>query len=191
MKKQNNKLIQKMENTLRLGGKSEKTILNYSCAIKRFYKFFENKDISKFKEEDILNYIKKNYLDKSCSANTYNMNICAIKYFYSVNFDINLNNKLLPHSKLYKKLPKALDKDTFLTILNNEHNLKHKCWLLLGYCSGLRVEEVAQIKFEDINSKEHRLKVLGKRKKERYTLLPDITIKYLRLYYKKFFMIRT
>ena len=48
-----------MENTLRLGGKSEKTILNYSCAIKRFYKFFKNKDISKFKEEDILNYIKR------------------------------------------------------------------------------------------------------------------------------------
>ena len=59
LKNQREKLIQKMENTLRIGGRSEKTILNYSCAIKRFYKFFENKDISKFKEEDILNYIKR------------------------------------------------------------------------------------------------------------------------------------
>lgn len=185
MKNQKEKLIQKMENTLKLGGKSEKTILNYSCAIKRFYGFFENKDISKLKEEDILEYMQKKYLNKSCSANTYNMNICAIKYFYSVNFNINLNDKLLPHSKLAKKLPKTLDKDTFIKILNDEKNLEHKCWLLLGYCSGLRVEEVSSVKFEDIDSAGHKLKVFGKRKKERFTFLADITIKYLRLYYKQ------
>ena len=185
MKNQREKLIQKMENTLRLGGKSEKTILNYSCAIKRFCDFFEKKDISKLNEEDILKYIKKKYLDKSCSANTYNMNICAIKYFYNVNFNINLDDKLLPHSKLAKKLPKTLDKDTFIKILNDEKNLEHKCWLLLGYCSGLRVEEVSLVKFEDIDSAGHKLKVFGKRKKERFTFLADITIKYLRLYYKQ------
>ena len=180
-----------MENTLRIGGRSEKTILNYSCAIKRFYSFFEKKDISKLKEEDILKYIQKKYLNKSCSANTYNMNICAIKYFYSINFNIKLNDKLLPHSKLAKKLPKTINRNTFIKILNEEPNLKHKCWLLLGYCSGLRVTEVAQVKIEDINSLEHKLKVFGKGKKERFTLLADITIEYLRLYYKKFFMIRT
>lgn len=176
-----------MENTLRLGGKSEKTILNYSCVIRRFYNFFQKKDISKLNEDNILKYIKKKYLDKNCSANTYNMNICAIKYFYSVNFNISLNDKLLPHSKLAKKLPTTLDKDTFIKILNDEKNLKHKCWLLLGYCSGLRVEEVATVKIEDIISKEHKLKVFGKRKKERYTFLADITIKFFRLYYVDYY----
>ena len=188
MKNQRKKLLQKMENTLRIGGRSEKTILNYSCAINRFYDFFEKKDISKLNEEDILDYIKKKYLDKSCSANTYNMNIAAIKYFYSVNFGIELNDKLLPHSKLAKKLPQTLDKDTFIKILNNEKNLKHKCWLLLGYCSGLRVDEVAKVKIEDIDSNGHKLKVFGKRKKERYTLLADITIKYLRLYFIDYYL---
>ena len=188
MKNQRKDLLQKMENTLRIGGKSEKTILNYSCAIKRFYDFFKKKDISKLNEENILEYIKKKYLDKSCSANTYNMNICAIKYFYSVNFNIKLNDKLLPHSKLAKRLPKTIDKATFIKILNDEKNLKHKCWLLLGYCSGLRVEEVAQVKIEDIDSEGHRLKIFGKRKKERFTFLADITIKYLRLYYKDYYL---
>lgn len=89
---------------------------------------------------------------------------------------------MLPHAKLTKKLPTTIDKKTFLKILNEEQNLKHKCWLLLGYCSGLRIEEVASVKIKDINSKEHELKVLGKRKKERLTILPDITIKYLRLF---------
>lgn len=60
MENQREELIQKMENTLRLGGKSEKTILNYSCAIRRFFNFFPKNDISKLNEEDILKYIKKN-----------------------------------------------------------------------------------------------------------------------------------
>lgn len=176
--------IQKVIDILTMGGRSKKTIDNYVCAISRFLDYFEGKDISKLNESDVIEYIKNNYLNKQCAANTYNMNISAIKYFYSVNYNKELNNKLLPHAKLVKKLPTIIEKETFITILNEEKNLKHKCWLLLGYCSGLRIEEVVRVKIKDINSKEHELKILGKRKKERFTVLPDITIKYLRLYYK-------
>ena len=56
--------------------------------------------------------------------------------------------------------------------------------LLLAFCCGLRSSEVVSIKIENINAKEHKLKVLGKRGKERYTILPDIVIKFLRLYCK-------
>ena len=35
-------------------------------------------------------------------------------------------------------------------IINEEKNLKHKCWLLLGFCSGLRVNEIAKLKIEDL-----------------------------------------
>lgn len=91
---------------------------------------------------------------------------------------------MLPRAKLTKKIPITLEKQTFLKILNEEKNLRHKCWLLLAYCSGLRAEEIATVEIKNINAKEHKLKVLGKRKKERYTFLPDITITYLRHYYK-------
>ena len=86
--------------------------------------------------------------------------------FYSVNYNKELNNKLLPHAKLVKKLPTIIEKETFIAILNEEKNLKHKCWLLLGYCSCLRIEEVVRVKIKDINSKEHELKIYGKSIKE-------------------------
>ena len=184
MNSQRQKLVNKVINTLKMGGRSEKTIKNYVSAINRFLEAFKYKQISIIKEEDIINYMKYKYLNKNCSAHTYNMNISAIKYFYSINYNKEFNNNLLPHAKFTKKLPTIIEKETFIKIFNEESNLKHKCWLLLGYCSGLRVEEVAKVTIQDINSKEHKLKVLGKRKKERYTVLPDITIKYLRLYYK-------
>lgn len=178
------KRIEKVIETLRLGARSEGTIENYAHAIHRFLNFFKDKDVSTFTEEDIIEYIKTAYLKKNCSVQTYNMNLSAIKFFYSINFNKEFNAKLLPRAKSTKKLPVILEKDVFLRILNGEENLKHKCWLLLAYCSGLRAEEVATVEIKNIFSKEHKLKVLGKRKKERYTFLPDITIKYLRLYYE-------
>lgn len=184
MKTEKEKSIEKVAMTLKLGRRSEKTILNYTCAIDRFFNYYNNKDISKFEENDIIEYLMHNYIDKGCSANTYNMNIYAIKFLYGICFSKEFNCKLLPHAKVTKKLPLAIDNDIFNEVLNNEKNLKYKCWLLLAFYSGLRVDEVAKIKIENIDSKEHKLKVLGKGKKERLTFLPDITIKYLRLYYK-------
>lgn len=178
---------QRVIDTLKIGGKSEKTIANYVCAINRFLKYFEKKNIQELNEIDIIEYLKHNYLNKNCATTTYNMNISAIKFFYSVNFNKEFNSKLLPHAKLAKKIPTTIDKDTFASIFYGEKSLKHKCWLLLAYCSGLRAEEIANIKLKDINADEHQLKVLGKRKKERFTVLPDITIRYMRLYYKSYY----
>ena len=178
------KRIQRVIETLQMGARSEKTVENYVYAIYRFLTYFEGKDISKLKEKDIIEYIQTTYLKRNCSVHTYNMNISAIKYFYAINWNKEFNPKLLPHAKLIKRLPTTIEKEMFLKILNEEDNLRHKCWLLLAYCSGLRANEVATIKIKNIDAKEHKLKVLGKGKKERYTYLPDITIKYLRLYYK-------
>lgn len=144
--------IQKVIDTLKIGGRSDKTIQNYVYAIHRFLKYFEDKDISTLNESDILQYAKCRYFDNNCAGNTYNMNLSAIKFFYSINFNKNFNNKLLPHAKLAKKIPTTIDKDTFNKIFYGEKSLKHKCWLLLAYCSGLRAEEVASVKLKDINA---------------------------------------
>ena len=69
---------------------------------------------------------------------------------------------MLPTSKVRKRYPTIISKEQFLNIVNNEENLEHKCWLLLSFCCGLRICEIASLKIENINSKEHKLKVLGK-----------------------------
>ena len=177
--------LEKCEETLRMGGRSEVTIRNYIYSIKHFLNFYSNKkDISKFKEKQIIDYLKRNYLNNCCKASTYNFNLAAIKYFYSVCFNITFNNYLLPKAKISKKLPVIMDKSNFLNMINKEHNLEHKCFLALGFCCGLRAFETASIRIENIDSKNHKLKVIGKGNKERYTILPDIVIKLLKSYYK-------
>ena len=181
--KNKKKWIEKVKDTLELGGKSDKTFINYKSHINRFLNYYdENIEINKLSENQIIDYIKKEYIDlKRCSASL-NVGICSIKFLYSVCFNKKLNNDLLPSTKLKRKMPTIISKDLFLKIFNEENCLKHKCWLLLAFCSGLRVNEVATLKIEDIFPNEHKLKILGKGNKERYTILPDIVTKFLRLY---------
>ena len=63
--------------------------------------------------------------------------------------------------------------------------MKYKCWLILAFCSGLRVDEIAKLRIENTYPNEHKLKILRKGNKERYTILPDIVTKFLRLYCKE------
>ena len=184
--KNKEKWVKQVEDILKLGGRSIRTIDNYRSCINRFLSYYPNdKNIKLLKEKDIIFYFINEIDTKGKSNDTYNLNLCAIKFLFSVCFNKELNRKLLPTKKLQKKLPTIISKKEFLNIFNNEKNLKHQCWLLLAFCSGLRVEEIATLKIENIFSKEHKLKVLGKRNKERFTILPDIVIKFLRLYYKK------
>ena len=178
--------IEKVHENLILRGRSNRTYENYKSALQRFFDYYpEDTKIKKLKEEDIINFLMQEILNKNKCGSTLNLMVCAIRLCYSVNFGIELNKTLLPSSKQRKKLPTILPKDDFLKIVRNVKCVKYQCWLLLAFYSGLRVDEVSRIKIEDINAKEHKLKVLGKGNKERYTFLPDITIKALREYYRQ------
>lgn len=179
--------LNKVYETMKIGGKSDKTYLNYKSHIKRFLEYYpENTNFKKFDEDNILEYLKVNYLKYNRCADTLNIAECSIRFLFSICFDIELNKKKLPSCKIKKRIPTILPKNDFITIFNNENNIKHKCWLILAFCSGLRVDEVANLKIEDLSSKEHKIKVLGKGFKERYTILPNISIKILALYCKKY-----
>ena len=184
--KNKKKWIEKVKDTLELGGKSDKTFINYKSHINRFLNYYdENIEINKLSENQIIDYIKKEYIDSNRCSASLNVGICSIRFLYSVCFNKKLNKDLLPSTKLKRKMPTIISKDLFLKIFNEENCLKHKCWLLLAFCSGLRVNEVATLKIENIFPNEHKLKILGKGNKERYTILPDIVTKFLRLYCKE------
>lgn len=185
-KKNKEKWVEKVRYTLELGGKSSKTFDNYKSHINRFFNYFdENIEISKLSEDEIVDYFRKQYIDLNRCAASLNVGICSIRFLYSVCFNRQLNKDVLPSTKLKKKIPTIISKQLFLKIFNEEHYLKYKCWLILAFCSGLRVSEVATIKIENIFPDEHKLKVLGKDNKERYTILPDVVTRFLRMYCKE------
>ena len=175
--------LQKVKDLLLLRKCSDRTVSNYLSCINRFKNYYKRKDLEKLNEDDILEYLKKNFINIGCSAATINVNRAAIKYYYLVNFNKNFSNVLLPQTKISSRFPKIISKQEFIKMFNSEFNLKHKLWIMLAYGSGLRISEVASLKVSDILSKEHKIRVIGKGNKERYAPLPDFTLKLLRLYW--------
>lgn len=175
--------LQKVKDLLLLRKCSDRTVSNYLSCINRFKNYYKRKDLKKLNEDDILEYLKKNFINIGCSAATINVNRAAIKYYYLVNFNKNFSNVLLPQTKIPSRFPKIISKQDFIKMFNSEFNLKHKLWIMLAYGSGLRISEVASLKISDILSKEHKIRVIGKGNKERYAPLPDFTLKLLRLYW--------
>ena len=175
--------LQKVKDLLLLRKCSDRTVSNYLSCINRFKNYYKRKDLEKLNEDDILEYLKKNFINIGCSAATINVNRAAIKYYYLVNFNKNFSNILLPQTKIPSRFPKIISKQDFIKMFNSEFNLKHKLWIMLAYGSGLRISEVASLKVSDILSKEHKIRVIGKGNKERYAPLPDFTLKLLRLYW--------
>lgn len=175
--------LQKVKDLLMLRNCSDRTISNYLSCINRFKQFYKRKNLEKLTETDILEYLKKNFINIGCAAATINVNRAAIKYYYLVNFNKEFSNILLPQTKIPSRFPKLLSKQDVIKIFNSEFNLKHKLWIILAYGSGLRITEVAELKVSDIISKEHKLHIIGKGNKERYAPLPDFTLKLLRLYW--------
>ena len=175
--------LQKVKDLLILRNCSERTISNYLSCINRFKNYYKRKDLKLLNEDNILEYLKKNFIDIGCSAATINVNRAAIKYYYLVNFNKEFSNILLPQTKIPSRFPKIISKQDFIKIFNSEFNLKHKLWIILAYGSGLRISEVASLKVSDILSKEHKIHIIGKGNKERYAPLPDFTLKLLRLYW--------
>ncbi|MBQ8472912.1 MAG: tyrosine-type recombinase/integrase [Bacilli bacterium] len=177
--------LQKVKDLLKIRGCSNRTITSYLSCINRFKNYYNAKEVNldTLTENDILEYLKLNCINVGFSAATINVNRAAIRYYYLVNFKIDFNKTLLPSYKVKSRFPKLITKQDFLNIINSENNLKHKVWLLLGYGSGLRINEVATLKVSDILSNEHKIRVIGKGNKERYAPLPNITLRLLRLYW--------
>ncbi len=183
------KWLKKINDTLKIGGRSNRTFNNYKSQLNKLFNYYNSSiDIDKLNENDLLDFFKINYINKNISSSTLNLGVCSVRYLFSICFDKELNKKKLPSSKIRKRLPIFIPKNEFIIIFNNEKSIRHQCWLILGFCCGLRVEEVAHLKFENIYASEHKLKVLGKGNKERFTILPDIVIKCLKVYCRKYNM---
>ena len=174
--------LQKVKDLLLLRKCSNRTISNYLSCINWFKNYYKRKHLKSLNEDNILDYLKKNFINIGCSAATINVNRATIKYYYLVNFNKTFSDVLLPQTKIPSRFPKIISKQEFIKMFNPRHNLKHKLWIILAYGSGFRISEVASLKVSNILIKEHKIRVIGKGNKERYDPVLDFTLKLLRLY---------
>jgi integrase/recombinase XerD len=85
------------------------------------------------------------------------------------------------------KLPKVLTKQQVLQILSSINNRKHRTIVALAYSTGMRLQEISNVKITDIDGKQHCIKVVsGKGKKDRIVNLCEEMLQELRVYYLQY-----
>ena len=179
-------ILEKMAKDLEARGRSPFTVEDYVRHVRMFQDHF-GKPADKMRESEIMEYqhflITEKGLSNS-SANTYNS---ALRFVYGVTLDITLNHKKIPRLKQNRRIPQIFTKEEVGVIIASAETLERKSMLMLGYGSGLRISEVINLKITDIESKQMRILVRhGKGDRDRYAMLPQITLETLREYWKAY-----
>lgn len=173
----------KYSTDLRLKYNSESTIKNYSCCVGKFLNHFkEYREPKEIPTQEI-----KEYMLRFKTLNTRKHNLCAVNSFYKLS--VGMPNKIsrIPYPKKEKKLPKVIDSKHLKNTIENIPNLKHKCILSIGFGCGLRVSEVLNIQFCDIDRKRMLLHIRNaKGHKDRYVKLSDSILNLIKKYYRSY-----
>lgn len=178
--------IDKMIKDLEIRERTPNTIKNMVWSIKNFSKYY-NQPPELLGEQDIINYLDYCINQKKLCRGTVNAINSALKFFYVVTLERSWSDLRIPRIRYDKKLPSYLTKEEVKALLDSITYLKHKAILSTIYSSGLRVSEAVNLRISDIMSKEMKIRVrVGKRNKERYTLLSEKNLLLLREYWKKF-----
>lgn len=169
----NNQLLKKLSQDMKMRNFSHYTYDSYFGKTKDIMRCFGEKNLEDVTTEELriflLKYLKEERKLEDSSINYYNS---VIRFIYEVTLDKVLNKKQIPMRKSKKTVYKVLTKEELSTFFNCVDDYKFKTIFMLAYGSGLRIGEIANLRVEDIDSKNMRIFVReGKGNKERYTML--------------------
>ena len=162
-------LRQKMIRAMELKNLSSHTQRAYLAAVTGIARFYHQSPdkMTTEKIEDYLLYLKH---DKGIAPNSFYSVLTGLRFFYK---NVVKNEIPVTYSirRTPRKLLEVLTMEDVRKIICSANNLKHRLILMTTYSAGLRVSETIHLKPKHINSKTMLIKVKGKGKKDRYTLL--------------------
>ena len=176
--------LTKLHQTLVVKEYGKGTLRNYCGEMKLLFKYFNHKAVVDLRQSDIeqyLQYIKE--VHKVGRAKCRSVAQSCSFFFQRV-----LVAPYIVPSNLYPKkqfiLPNIMSEMEVIQLFSAPLTLKEYCVVGLLYGCGLRISEAANLRLQDIESDNKRLKVFqGKGAKDRYTLLPEKLLQQLRLFY--------
>ncbi|NQT60691.1 MAG: site-specific integrase [Bacteroidetes bacterium] len=179
--------LRKLQTDMQLRGFSTNTIESYSLPTVRFLSQCRKTDVRLLDEKDFrthLLYLYNQEVLKPASINQYNS---AIRFFYEVTLEKDINYKRVPHSKKHKTRPEVLSVSELISFFDEINNPKHFAFYLNLYGSGLRISEMVSLQTRDIDGKRMLLHVRnGKGGKERFAPLTDAGYTALQYYWKMY-----
>lgn len=166
---------------------SYNTVKNYINCVTLFLEAFKKIELKKIREDQIEKYIQRLVKTQNISQSYQKQILSSIHKFFLImlNREIDLSN-LYPDRKDYQ-LPKYLSKEEVKSMIEASGNIKHKCIICLLYSGGLRLQELVNLKLEDIDSKNNQINILeSKGTIDRKVMLSSVLSENLKKYYQDY-----
>ena len=184
------KLIEEFGNHIKKKNYSDNTYISYMNDLYYFY-LFVKKDLDKVNENDIRDYLEHLNLKKE-TASSIRRRISTFKSFYKFLYmNEYIDKKDYPmakiaYPKLEKKLPKFIYYNDLLEILDestrDSDGIRDRLIIEMLYATGVRVSELVNIKYSDIDYNNRRIRVCGKGNKERMVYFGEYALDALNEY---------
>ncbi|MBX2917526.1 MAG: site-specific integrase [Cyclobacteriaceae bacterium] len=162
---------------------SESTIKNYESQIRLFMAYIHPKQITNISRETIDAYMMYLVEERQVSVSTQNTAINAIKFYLE---QLHKGERTIYYTDRPAKdkiLPEVLSEEEIQKLLWASTNIKHRCIMFLLYSAGLRISELLNLTWKDVD--EYRMLIYirsGKGRKDRITLLSRLALDYLKHY---------
>ena len=177
-------LRKKMIGEMTLGRLAPKTHEAYLTAVTGLAKFYHlSPDL--IEQEKVQAYLLHLIEERKLAWSSCNVAFSALQYFYQRVLRLDETAFHIPPRPRQRKLPIILSREEVMCLIESASNIKHRALLLTIYGAGLRVSEAVRLKPSHIESRRMMIRVEdGKGRKDRYTILPDILLKELKVYWK-------
>jgi site-specific recombinase XerD len=179
-------VYRRMEEELKLRGRSPKTIQCYMAALRRFAGHYGTLP-DRLDTEDVRAYLLHLIEVEQISGSYCNQVSAALRFFYRVVLGRPAVMAELPYQKRRSKAPVVLGRGEVLRLFQATGDLKHRALFMTLYAGGLRLGEGLRLRVEDIDSHLMRIRIRqGKGGKDRYVMLSTTLLETLREYWRAF-----
>ena len=180
------KLREQMLVDLQLSGAKPNTQKSYLREVDNLAKYF-NRSPEELGEAELKEYLLYLIKERHLSEGTFRFYVAALKFLYRTTLKREWMVEKIRQPRAKRKLPTVLDLSEVESLFAVTTNVKHKAILMITYSSGLRASETARLKITDIDSKRMMVRITqGKGGKDRYSILSQRTLEYLRQYWRKY-----
>ena len=144
-------LRKRMFDELQLRNYADFTIERYLDAVQKFAEFF-GKSPQRLGPEHVRTFLLHLVQERKVAPSTVQIHRAALKFLYVKTLHQPWFDERIPRARKRQRLPAVLSAEEITRILDHTCNLKHWVMIAMFYATGLRCNELRNLKISDIDS---------------------------------------
>jgi len=179
------RLRKKMLDDLVVRGRSVRTQEAYLAAVTGLAKYY-HRSPDRVSEDEVQVYLVYLVCERGLTWSSMNVAVHGLRFFFHITLKRERTSFVIPRARQRPHLPDILGKEELERLFAMTPSDKHRMIFRAAYATGMRLDEIRQLRIRDIDSDRMAVRVeFGKGGRSRYTLLSCRLLQELREYWKQ------